>query len=217
MCIFRVCARGLFWSSTHANHHHFLSRNLQTSGGEIRKRPRACDSCRQLKVACKLDEGQPCKRCKKANRTCIITPPARTRKRKGPDSNRISELERKVEQLTAQLASNVHATAYSDGYAASVVHGGPPYEASPPQPQYQPDQRLLGGPIEQNRRRESYPPPQYQSPDMSPHKRQRISGADYGMDRQGSIGKEVCFAFFPFSLLICYLRSVQVLWSLLRT
>ncbi|KAF2727489.1 hypothetical protein EJ04DRAFT_136946 [Polyplosphaeria fusca] len=68
------------------------------------KRPRACDSCRGLKVRCDQDPAQlhlPCKRCAKAHRACITTPP--TRKRQKKEANRVVELERKVESLMASL------------------------------------------------------------------------------------------------------------------
>ncbi|KAF1809075.1 hypothetical protein P152DRAFT_461934 [Eremomyces bilateralis CBS 781.70] len=71
--------------------------------GEHQKRPRACDSCRQLKVRCAIDpgSGEPCLRCKKAGRTCIVTPPTRKRQKKA--DNRVAELERKIDALTATL------------------------------------------------------------------------------------------------------------------
>lgn len=68
------------------------------------KRPRACDSCRGLKVKCIIDpaSGEPCKRCAKAGRQCIVTPPTRKRQKKA--DSRVAELERKIDALTATLA-----------------------------------------------------------------------------------------------------------------
>lgn len=66
------------------------------------KRPRACDSCRGLKVRCDQERpDQPCKRCAKANRACITTPPTRKRQKKA--DSRVAELERKIDALTATL------------------------------------------------------------------------------------------------------------------
>jgi hypothetical protein len=66
------------------------------------KRPRACDSCRGLKVRC--DQERPdvsCRRCAKAGRPCITTPPTRKRQKKA--DSRVAELERKIDALTATL------------------------------------------------------------------------------------------------------------------
>lgn len=69
------------------------------------ERPRACEACRGLKVRCEPDPGTgPCKRCRKANRNCVITAPSRKRQKK--TDNRVAELERKIDALTASL----HAT-----------------------------------------------------------------------------------------------------------
>ena len=66
------------------------------------KRPRACEACRGLKVRCEPDPGTgPCKRCRKANRKCIITAPSRKRQKK--TDSRVAELERKIDALTASL------------------------------------------------------------------------------------------------------------------
>ncbi|KAF2668955.1 hypothetical protein BT63DRAFT_246462 [Microthyrium microscopicum] len=71
--------------------------------GPNEKRPRACDSCRGLKVKCIIDptSGDPCKRCAKAGRQCIVTPPTRKRQKKA--DSRVAELERKIDALTASL------------------------------------------------------------------------------------------------------------------
>ncbi|KAK4217008.1 hypothetical protein QBC37DRAFT_243647, partial [Rhypophila decipiens] len=78
------------------------------------KKPRACESCRGLKVRCEPEPANPdgpCKRCAKANRACVVTQP--TRKRQKKTDNRVAELEKKIDALTASL----HATRGSTGAA----------------------------------------------------------------------------------------------------
>ncbi|KAL4975965.1 hypothetical protein BDW66DRAFT_61795 [Aspergillus desertorum] len=79
--------------------------NPNDPNSELRK-PRACESCRQLKVRCEPDAtpDKPCKRCAKAGRSCIVTVPNRKRQKK--TDSRVTELERKIDVLTATL----HAT-----------------------------------------------------------------------------------------------------------
>ena len=68
------------------------------------KRPRACEACRGLKVRCEPDPGNgPCKRCAKANRNCVITPPSRKRQKK--TDSRVAELERKLDALRAEVSA----------------------------------------------------------------------------------------------------------------
>ncbi|KAL7946699.1 hypothetical protein V8C42DRAFT_293674 [Trichoderma barbatum] len=90
------------------------------------KKSRACEACRGLKVRCEPDavEGEPCKRCRKAGRSCIVTVP--TRKRQKKTDSRVSELEKKIDALTASL----HARAGVPGL--NPLAGQPP-----PQPQHQ--------------------------------------------------------------------------------
>ncbi|KAL4943467.1 hypothetical protein BDV06DRAFT_189857 [Aspergillus oleicola] len=70
------------------------------------KRPRACESCRSLKVRCEPDPNpeEPCKRCAKAGRSCIVTVPSRKRQKK--TDSRVTELERKIDVLTASLQAS---------------------------------------------------------------------------------------------------------------
>ncbi|KAI9796185.1 MAG: hypothetical protein M1833_006436 [Piccolia ochrophora] len=70
------------------------------------KRPRACEACRGLKVRCEPDDDpdEPCKRCRKAGRHCVVTMPSRKRQKK--TDSRVAELEKKIDALTASL----HAT-----------------------------------------------------------------------------------------------------------
>ncbi|KAF2644489.1 hypothetical protein P280DRAFT_487086 [Massarina eburnea CBS 473.64] len=94
------------------------------------KRPRACDSCRGLKVRCdqaRLD--LPCKRCAKANRTCITTPPTRKRQKKA--DSRVAELERKIDALTATLHAQKEVPPELRHHTGIPLHG---QEASPYQP-----------------------------------------------------------------------------------
>ncbi|KAJ5935801.1 Transcription factor [Penicillium verhagenii] len=76
--------------------------------GEI-KRPRACEPCRQLKVRCDPESSNPdgaCKRCAKARRQYIVTEP--TRKRQKKTDSRVTELERKIDALTATIQASHH-------------------------------------------------------------------------------------------------------------
>ena len=68
------------------------------------KKPRACESCRQLKVKCEAEAENPdgpCRRCAKAGRACVVTQP--TRKRQKKTDSRVAELEKKIDMLTASL------------------------------------------------------------------------------------------------------------------
>ncbi|CAL3962220.1 unnamed protein product [Diplocarpon coronariae] len=72
--------------------------------GNDPKRSRACEACRGLKVRCEPDPNNtdgPCKRCAKANRNCVVTPPSRKRQKK--TDSRVAELEKKINALTATL------------------------------------------------------------------------------------------------------------------
>lgn len=95
-----------------AHHERSPSTDAEAEGGpgdlEI-KRPRACEPCRQLKVRCDPDPTHPdgsCKRCAKARRHCVVTAP--TRKRQKKTDSRVSELERKIDALTATLQAGQH-------------------------------------------------------------------------------------------------------------
>ena len=66
------------------------------------KRSRACEICRGLKVRCEPHpNGGQCKRCAKAGRNCVISPPSRKRQKK--TDSRVAELERKIDALTQSL------------------------------------------------------------------------------------------------------------------
>ena len=99
-------------------------------GDHDTKRPRACDACRALKVRCDQDvnhPGQSCTRCLKANRPCVVTPPIRKRQRKS--ENKVVELEKKIDALTATLLSKQQNSTGSV-YSASP-HSESPSAASP--------------------------------------------------------------------------------------
>lgn len=88
------------------------------------KRPRACESCRQLKVRCEPDMSNPnasCKRCAKAGRSCVVTVPTRRRQKK--TDSRVAELERKIDALTASLQAS-----QGSGPALHPAYPGPPRE-----------------------------------------------------------------------------------------
>lgn len=76
------------------------------------RRPRACESCRGLKVRCESNEHNPfatCKRCAKANRECVFTAPSRKRQKKS--DSKVAELEKKIDALTASLRAQQAAAA----------------------------------------------------------------------------------------------------------
>lgn len=88
---------------------------------------------------------EPCKRCAKAGRACVVTPPTRKRQKKA--DGRVAELERKIDALTAKLAQGGNAGPhYENGYTPDVkrsaADSASPYAQT--SPQYQADQRLLG-------------------------------------------------------------------------
>ncbi|KAI5780023.1 hypothetical protein EDC01DRAFT_283988 [Geopyxis carbonaria] len=80
------------------------------------KRPRACESCRALKVRCQPHDPTkptgPCRRCTKAGRECIFTVP--TRKRQKKTDTKVAELEKKIDALTASLNATRQARATND-------------------------------------------------------------------------------------------------------
>lgn len=89
------------------------------------KRPRACDSCRGLKVRCDQERPeQSCRRCAKAGRPCVTTPPTRKRQKKA--DSRVAELERKIDALTATLH------AQKTGGPEIKNHGSIAYDGNPP-------------------------------------------------------------------------------------
>jgi hypothetical protein len=82
-------------------------------------------------VKCIIDpsSGEPCKRCAKAGRQCIVTPPTRKRQKKA--DSRVAELERKIDALTATLAQRDESQ--SEGHPYSAKRDLDSYESSPAQ------------------------------------------------------------------------------------
>ncbi|KIX04484.1 uncharacterized protein Z518_05354 [Rhinocladiella mackenziei CBS 650.93] len=84
------------------------TQNQQTSAPNAKKirSSRACVACRRMKTRCEVDEalGNACKLCIRARRQCIMQAIPRRRKRK--TTERVADLERKINTLTALLAAN---------------------------------------------------------------------------------------------------------------
>lgn len=81
--------------------------NQQTSPTTEKKvrSTRACIACRRMKTRCEVDEalGNACKLCIRTRRQCVMQTLPRRRKRKTTD--RVTDLEKKIEQLTSLLAA----------------------------------------------------------------------------------------------------------------
>ncbi|KAI0176481.1 hypothetical protein GGR52DRAFT_541200 [Hypoxylon sp. FL1284] len=95
------------------------------------KRPRACEACRGLKVKCEPDltnPDNPCKRCAKANRNCVVTQP--TRKRQKKTDNRVAELEKKIDALTASLQASRGTPAQGISATSAPPSGDQTYDYS---------------------------------------------------------------------------------------
>lgn len=105
------------------------------NSGSDPKKARACEACRGLKVRCEPVPEDPegaCKRCAKAGRNCVITQP--TRKRQKKTDNRVAELEKKIDALTATLSATKAgqaATSVSTHPEAATGYYGSP-GAGPP-------------------------------------------------------------------------------------
>jgi len=70
-------------------------------------KPKACETCRALKISCIVDENGPsgaCRRCVKSKRRCIRLPVVR-RRRKRTDA-RVTDLEKKMEDLIVALEAS---------------------------------------------------------------------------------------------------------------
>ncbi|KAK4132343.1 hypothetical protein BT67DRAFT_457454 [Trichocladium antarcticum] len=88
------------------------------------KKPRACESCRGLKVRCDPDPADPdgpCRRCVKAKRACVVTQP--TRKRQKKTDSRVAELEKKIDALTASLQAKGGGAAVGQGQGLGLGQG----------------------------------------------------------------------------------------------
>ena len=129
------------------------------------KRPRACEACRQLKVKCELDDNSgTCKRCAKAGRQCVITVPSRKRQKK--TDSRVAELEKKIDALTATLATRGGSEA--EGMPEHAMHQQHPHPPSHRTALYA--DQWNGG---------QRPAPASQSPPAAAHGVKRKVGPDY--------------------------------------
>lgn len=71
-----------------------------------KKRSRACQSCRAMKIRCNPVEGQEaCLACSKVNRQCIMPGPSRKRQK---TVHKVAELEKKINALTQSLLAKTH-------------------------------------------------------------------------------------------------------------
>ena len=126
--------------------------------------------------------GEPCKRCAKAKRTCIVTPATRRRQKKA--DSRVAELERKVDALTQRLAEQGNMRV-DDGLKRAAPNPSSPYQTTTTQ--YHTDQRLLGSNEELHSpdKRRRLDPTLIRSAD-SPDERQNASPAAPSVDSQPS-------------------------------
>ncbi|KAK5990922.1 Transcription factor pbcR [Cladobotryum mycophilum] len=137
-------------SGKEAQHHQEQHRDTSIDGdhngnGADTKKSRACETCRNLKVRCEPDPGDgPCKRCKKAGRDCVVTAP--TRKRQKKTDSRVTELEKKIDALTASLQARAaaptgHPMTFPGGATTQQQQQPPPPPPPPPPPQQQQQQQ----------------------------------------------------------------------------
>lgn len=72
-----------------------------------KKRSRACQACRSMKIRCNPVEGQDaCLACSKVNRTCVMPGPARKRQK---TVHKVAELEKKINALQQSLLAKSNA------------------------------------------------------------------------------------------------------------
>ena len=89
------------------HHQYETSPAVETNGdprNDTKRRERACEACRGLKVRCEPnanDTAGACRRCAKAGRRCVTTAPGRKRYKKA--DSRVAELEKRIDALTAGL------------------------------------------------------------------------------------------------------------------
>ncbi|KAJ4536258.1 hypothetical protein HRR78_008512 [Exophiala dermatitidis] len=89
------------------------------SGARRIRSSRACVACRRMKTRCEIDEalGDACKLCIRARRPCIMQ--TVTRRRRPKTTDRVADLEKKIDALTALLASSQAATSGGQASGAS--------------------------------------------------------------------------------------------------
>lgn len=72
-----------------------------------KKRSRACQACRGMKIRCNPVEGQEaCLACSKVNRACVMPGPSRKRQK---TVHKVAELEKKINALQQSLLAKTHA------------------------------------------------------------------------------------------------------------
>lgn len=179
----------------------------QDAAGADPKKSRACEACRGLKVRCEPDpddENAPCKRCKKAGRNCVVTMP--TRKRQKKTDSRVSELEKKIDALTASLQARaggpgiggaspalgqIHSIAgisassatgqqrqSSEGYSGLWINSDSARTWAGSEAGG-PGQGMVASPVQQNQTPRSYRPSVFDPPDMAAgHKRKATDYRD---------------------------------------
>ncbi|KAL5598866.1 hypothetical protein BROUX41_003813 [Berkeleyomyces rouxiae] len=92
------------------------------------KGPRACTTCAKAKARCipGLPGAARCQRCHRLNKSCESQEPAPPRPKKAPKPTRVSELERRLNDLTAKLQATQNAVV-----AAGSHSPGSPSSSSP--------------------------------------------------------------------------------------
>jgi hypothetical protein len=125
----------------HSNASEESDENEQHQDGSFRnakkvRSSRACIACRRMKTRCEIDEalGTACKLCIRARRQCIMQSIPRRRKRK--TTERVADLEQKINTLTALLATNDpsaanNTTPDSAGAASSIAIKAAGFDPSP--------------------------------------------------------------------------------------
>src|SRR5689334_687614 len=92
---------GDFFKEEDMSHENTADDRMQGLSGKDPKKARACQACRQMKIRCEpVDNQDYCKRCAKMNIQCLVSEPARKRQK---TAHRVSQLEKKIDALTAAL------------------------------------------------------------------------------------------------------------------
>ncbi|KIW87089.1 uncharacterized protein Z519_12386 [Cladophialophora bantiana CBS 173.52] len=104
---------------------------------------RACITCRRMKTRCEIDEalGNACKLCIRARRQCIMQDIPRRRKRK--TTERVADLEQKINALTALLRANETSSPGDHGKHPTVCSDSAGTSASNEQTSAKSDKTLI--------------------------------------------------------------------------
>lgn len=122
--------------------------NSPSSAKKVRS-SRACIACRRMKTRCEVDEalGNACKLCIRARRQCVMQSVPRRRKRK--TTERVADLEKKIEHLTTLLSATEtgsnNATPKSGWEGSGPTIKGSGSEPDPIQPETLVDQAINRG------------------------------------------------------------------------